>query len=222
VAVSISKEDYLKTIAEAQSEGESVAASTLVQWLNVSLPAASMALKRMKRDGFVNVDGDGSITLTEEGRRIAGRVLRRHHLLERMLAQVFHYDWYKIHEEAERLEHAISDDFEQTRISMLGEEGPCPHGNRLGEDTPGTRRARGQFPLGEAAAGQTLRVVSVFERNREFLQFLDGLRIRPGTLLRVQSRAWDETLTCEVEGAPTVLGPRALALIWVQPALPVS
>ncbi len=214
--VSISKEDYLKSIAEAESEGESVVASTLVQWLSVSLPAASMAIKRMKRDGYVDVDRGGAITLTEEGRRIASRVLRRHHLLERMLAQVFHYEWYKIHEEAERLEHAISDDFEGKLVALLGEEGPCPHGNRLGEDTPATRRQRNQFPLSEAKPGQSVQVVSVFERDRPFLEFLDSLNIRPGTVIKVHSKAWDETLTGEVDGAATVIGARALNLIWVK------
>ncbi|MCX6621472.1 MAG: metal-dependent transcriptional regulator [Acidobacteria bacterium] len=215
MAVSISKEDYLKTIAEAESEGEAVVASTLAAWLSVSLPAASMAIKRLKRDGYVDVDRRGAITLSGEGRKIASRILRRHHLLERMLAQVFHYEWYKIHEEAERLEHAISDDFERKLIALLGEDGPCPHGNRLGEDTPGTRRRRSQFPLSEALPGQSVQVMSVFERDRPFLEFLDGLQVRPGSVIQVQSKAWDETLTCEVNGATTVIGARALNLIWV-------
>src|SRR4051794_7520071 len=74
VKITISKENYLKTIAEAQSEGETVIAATLSRWLKVSAPAVTMAIKRLKRDGLIRVDEDGRIWLTEEGREIAGRV----------------------------------------------------------------------------------------------------------------------------------------------------
>jgi len=81
VKITISKENYLKTIAEAESEGETVIAATLTRWLNVSAPAVTMAIKRLKRDGLIRVGKEGQITLAAEGKEIANRLLNRHHLI---------------------------------------------------------------------------------------------------------------------------------------------
>lgn len=216
VTVSISKEDYLKAIAEAKSEGEKVSSVTLVRWLNVSPPAASMALKRLQRDKLVRMDSGGGITLTAEGQAIAERVLRRHHLLERMLTEMFGFEWYKVHDEAERLEHAISDDFERKLVEILGEEGLCPHGNALGMDTPDSRRAQGMVPLAEAEAGVGFRLTSVFERDRKLLEYLDGLGLKPGEHVTVESKNWDDTVTLSAHGRAVVLGRRAAELVWVK------
>ena len=107
--ITISKENYLKAIAEAESEGETVKAVTLVRWLGVSAPAVTMAIKRLRRDGLIQVGEEGQITLTAEGRDIANRLLNRHHLIERMLTEIFGLEWYKVHDEAEQLEHALRD-----------------------------------------------------------------------------------------------------------------
>ena len=98
--ITISKENYLKTIAEAESEGEIVIAATLARWLNVSPPAVTMAIKRLKRDSLIDVGLEGQLSLTTAGREIANRLLHRHHLIERMLTEVFGMEWYKVHEEA--------------------------------------------------------------------------------------------------------------------------
>ena len=100
--ITISKENYLKAIAEAESEGETVKAATLSRWLNVTAPAVTMAIKRLKRDGMILVGEEGHITLTSAGREIANRILNRHHLIERMLAEIFGMEWYKVHDEAEQ------------------------------------------------------------------------------------------------------------------------
>src|ERR1700685_3602585 len=89
VKITISKENYLKAIAEAESEGEPVIAATLARWLSVSAPAVPMAIKRLKRDGLIRAGRDGELSLTTAGRDIANRVLHRHHLIERMLAEIF-------------------------------------------------------------------------------------------------------------------------------------
>src|SRR5437763_4843659 len=150
VKITISKENYLKAIAEAESEGETVIAATLARWLNVSAPAVTMAIKRLKRDSLIRVDREGHISLTNEGREIATRVMNRHHLIERMLAEIFGMEWYKIHEEAEQLEHAVSAEFERRLQEKLGQGEACPHGNRVAFDTPEDRRSRGWLPLNEA------------------------------------------------------------------------
>jgi DtxR family transcriptional regulator, Mn-dependent transcriptional regulator len=183
--ITISKENYLKTIAEAASEGDAVKAVTLSRWLQVSAPAVTMAIKRLRRDGLIDVGEEGHLTLTAAGRDIANRLLNRHHLIERMLAEIFGLEWYKVHEEAEQLEHAVSADFERKLIEKLGAGGACPHGNQVGMDSPADRRRRGLKPLEESQAGDRLVVVSVFERDRKLLEQLDASGIRPGVSVEV-------------------------------------
>ena len=183
--ITISKENYLKAIAEAASEGEVVKAVTLARWLHVSAPAVTMAIRRLSRDNLIAVAADGQITLSTAGREIATRLLNRHHLIERMLTEIFGLEWYKVHDEAEQLEHAVSADFEQKLIEHLGTEGTCPHGNLLGVDTPADRRARGLKPLDEALPDERLQVMSVFERDRKLLEYLNGVGIRPGVVVDV-------------------------------------
>jgi DtxR family Mn-dependent transcriptional regulator len=215
--ITISKENYLKTIAEAESEGETVIAATLVRWLGVSAPAVTMAIRRLKRDALIRVSAKGGIALTRQGREIANRLINRHNLIERMLTEVFGMEWYKVHDEAEQLEHAVSADFERKLRERLGDGVSCPHGNRTGMDSPGDRRERGWIPLEETAAGQTARVQSVFERDRKLLEYLDGLGIRPGVELHVIARNYDETLTLKAGGKAVQLGRAAAARIWVTP-----
>ena len=215
--ITISKENYLKAIAEAESEGQVVIAATLARWLNVSPPAVTMAIKRLKRDGLIQVAKDGQITLSAGGRDIATRLLRRHHLIERMLTEIFGMEWYKVHEEAEALEHAVSADFERKLIERLGDGGVCPHGNIIGLDTPLERRKRGWLPLDGLGADDEARVVSLFERDRQLLEFFDGLGIYPGATLRLVRQNYDDTLTLQV-GAQTVqLGLSAARKVWVEP-----
>jgi DtxR family Mn-dependent transcriptional regulator len=217
VRITISKENYLKAIAEAESEGESVIAATLVRWLGVSAPAVTMAIRRLKRDGLIRVSANGVIALTRAGREIANRVLNRHHLIERMLTEIFGMEWYKVHDEAEQLEHAVSADFERKLAEKLGAGEACPHGNRVGMDRPRDRRERGWTPLDELTSGQTGQIQSVFERDRELLEYLDGLGIRPGVRVRVRARNYDQTLTLGVNGKSVHLGRAAAARVWVTP-----
>ncbi len=211
--ITISKENYLKSIAEAESEGETVIAATLSRWLNVSAPAVTMAIKRLKRDGFIKVGEEGHIRLTEAGRTIANRLLHRHHLIERMLTEIFGMEWYKVHEEAEQLEHAVSEDFERRLEERLGTSDACPHGNRVGMDTPEDRRQRGWRRLYEIETFGT--VMSVFERDRRLLEFLNGLGIRPGVKLEITARNYDETLTLSVNGRQVQLGRPVAEKVWI-------
>jgi DtxR family Mn-dependent transcriptional regulator len=148
-----------------------------------------MAIKRLKRDALIHVGAEGQITLTPDGREIAVRLLNRHHLIERMLTEIFGLEWYKVHDEAEQLEHAVSADFEIKLVERLGTSNACPHGNIVGMDSPAARRQRGLKPLEEAVPGEPLVVVSLFERDRKLLEYLDGAGIRPGVRLEMVSHA---------------------------------
>ena len=215
VKITISKENYLKTIAEAQSEGGPVIAATLARWLNVSPPAVTMAIRRLKRDKLIDVGSEGELSLTAEGREIADRVLNRHFLIERMLAEIFGMEWYKVHEEAEQLEHAVSPEFERLLQEKLGTSEACPHGNRVSYDTPEDRRSRGWRPLDECDSESPVTVVSVYERDRKLLEYLHELGIRPGATLDLITRNYDDTITLRIQGRPIPLGKAAASKVWV-------
>jgi DtxR family Mn-dependent transcriptional regulator len=216
-SIYVSKENYLKAILEAEAEGRQVISAMLAHWLEVSAPAVTMALKRLKRDGFVEMRGDGIVRLTAAGRETAYHTAVRHHLIERMLSEVFGMEWYEIHEEAERLEHAVSPAFETKLKEKLGDGGACPHGNQVLPESPAQRKRRGETPLSEAVEGRRYTVVSLQERDHKLLLFLHQAGIDPGQSLRVVSQNYDQTVSIELPTGPSILGRPAAEAVWLRP-----
>ena len=214
--ITVSKEDYLKAILEAEAEGENVISATLAHWLHVSAPAVTMALRRLRKDGLVQVRADGHVQLTRSGRAIAQRTVNRHHLIERMLHEVFEMEWYKVHDEAERLEHAVSDDFEAKLAEKLGHGGACPHGNQPTPENPAARRRRGWKLLSEAETEKTYAITSVYERDRKLLEFLEERGMRPGAKLKVLARHYDQTMALKTERGKVSVGRPVADRVWVE------
>jgi DtxR family Mn-dependent transcriptional regulator len=218
VKLTISKEDYLKGVAEAEEEGDqAVSSAVLRRRLGVSAPAVTAALRRLKRDGLLRVGATGIIRLTASGREITAKLLRRHYLIERMLTEVFAMEWYRVHEEAERLEHAVSDDFEGRLVEHLGTDAPCPHGHYVESRSATDHRRRGWRLLGELTAAQGGKVRAVYERDRGLLEYLDRVGLRPGVRVELTSRNVDETLALRVGGAPVKVGASIGVKVWVSP-----
>ena len=215
--ITVSKEDYLKSILEAESEGEEVISARLADLLKVSPPAVTMALRRLKKDGLVRVEATGEVQLTAAGRKIARKLTLRHHLIERMLSELFGMEWWKVHDEAERLEHAVSPDFEAKLLARLGPGGACPHGNLSELESPASRRRRGLVLLADAEPGQAYTVSGIYERDRQLLEFLEHRGIRPGAKFRLLERNYDKTLSIRTSSGAVVLGGLASEKIWVSP-----
>jgi DtxR family transcriptional regulator, Mn-dependent transcriptional regulator len=213
--ITVSKEDYLKAVLEAESEGETVISATLAHRMKVSPPAVTMALRRLKKDGFVRVQADGNVRLTAVGRKIARKLTLRHHLIERMLSEMFGMEWYKVHDEAERLEHAVSPDFEAKLLAKLGRGGACPHGNLSEQESPASRRRRGLLLLSEAERGKHYVVSGIYERDRQLLEFLEMRGIRPGVKLDLLERNYDQTLSVRTSAGSVILGRPSAEKIWV-------
>jgi DtxR family Mn-dependent transcriptional regulator len=212
--LTISKEDYLKAIAEAESEEGTVIAATIARWLAVTPPAVALALRRLRRDKLVEVDRKGRIALTPAGRQVSDKLRFRHHLVERMLHEMLGMEWYKVHEEAERLEHSVSDDLERKLIEKLGTDQPCPHGNQINKSAA-ERHELGFQLLWEASPGSSLKIKSMYERDRQLLEYFDGMGIRPGIELKVLSHNYDGTVTFRVGKRTLNLGESAARKIWV-------
>lgn len=215
--ISVSKEDYLKAVLEAESEGQTVISATLAHWLGVTPPAVSMAVRRLKRDGYVDVKADGIIRLTGQGRQAAYRTALRHHLIERMLSEMFGMPWYEVHDEAERLEHAVSPAFEARLLEKLGEQGTCPHGNAVLPENPDQRIKRGLRTLAEGAENTDYIVASLYERDPRLLRFLHENGIAPGGTVRVLRRNYDRTLAIRTSAGTATLGAPAAEKVWVKP-----
>jgi len=214
-SINVSKENYLKAILEAEAEGFQVIPAVLAHWLEVSAPAVTMALKRLKRDGCVVVGADGIVRLTAQGRETAYRTALRHHLVERMLSEIFGMEWHEIHEEAERLEHAVSPAFESKLREKLGEGGACPHGNAVLPVNPKERKRRGEIPLSEAVPGKRYTVTSLQERDPKLLLFLHDAGIGPGKSLKITSQNYDQTVSIELSTGSCILGRPAAAAVWL-------
>ena len=216
--ITVSKEDYLKSILEAESEGETVISARLADLLKVSPPAVTMALRRLKKDGLVRVESRGEVRLTAAGRKIARKLTLRHHLIERMLSELFGMEWWKVHDEAERLEHAVSPDFEAKLLAKLGSSGACPHGNLSEAEGPASRRRRGLVLLADAELENLYTVSGIYERDRRLLEFLEHRGVRPGAKLRLLERNYDQTLTLATSSGTVSLGPAASERVWLLPA----
>ena len=216
--ITVSKEDYLKSILEAETEGEAVISARLAQILKVSAPAVTMALRRLKKDGLVRVGAKGEVSLSVSGRKIARKLTLRHHLIERMLSEMFGMEWWKVHDEAERLEHAVSPDFEAKLLARLGSAGACPHGNLSEMESSTSRRRRGLVLLAEADVDTPYTVSGIYERDRGLLEFLEHRGIRPGAKLKVMERNYDQTLTLNSDEGTVSLGPAASEKVWLTPA----
>lgn len=216
--ITVSKEDYLKAVAEAEAEGQTVIAATLAHWLSVTRPAVTFALQRLTKDGLVSIEPDGHIRLTAQGRQIAQRTILRHHLVERMLSEIFGMAWFEIHDEAERLEHAVSPAFEKKLVEKLGRKDTCPHGNGLALRSPAERRKRGLRLLIETEMGQSYRIASVYERDRKLLEFLEKEGLRPGVRVSMEARNYDGTISLSVGRRRIRLGASAAERLWVAKA----
>lgn len=212
---SVSQEDYLKAIWEMLDENQAPISARLAEELQVTPPAVTAALKRMTRDGHVNVDRKGQIVLTQKGRKFAEHLALRHQLAEMLLTDVIGLSWAKAHDEAERLEHAISPEVEALLIKRFGDKKSCPHGVPM-RGGIATLRKQGAVLLADLRAKDSGEILCVYEKDAQFLEFLEGLHLRPSTTVDVLRREYDETMTLRVEGKTIHLGKPATTRIWVK------
>lgn len=206
-------EDYLKAAFAVAARGETVTVSALAAQLGVSLPSVSSMVKRMTADGLVERGGSREIRLSASGERHALRVVRRHRLLEAFLAEVLGLGWDEVHDEAERLEHALSERLEDRIDAHLGHPTHDPHGDPIPPKS-GTHEERWAQPLPATAEGARFRVERVSDRDGSALRYLAQLGIRPSVTLEVQERApFGGPLWVRVGGQRQALGLELAGLV---------
>ncbi|TMC66484.1 MAG: metal-dependent transcriptional regulator [Chloroflexota bacterium] len=178
---------YLEAIYYIRAEGEPVRSARLADWLSVSRPTVTVALRRMTRDGMVRLNAHKEIELTARGDEAAAAIVRRHRIMERWLTDVLGLDWVTADAEAERLEHAVSQVVEETLYRSLGRPKTCPHGNPIpGHSTMRANELR-LSALRPGEIGTITRISEVAQREAPpLLQYLHDRGLHPGTRITVE------------------------------------
>jgi DtxR family Mn-dependent transcriptional regulator len=181
-------EDYLRTIYALEEEVQPVIAARVAEEVGVTPSTMVSTLRRLEGEGYLKVLRRKEIHLTPEGKQVAERILRRHFLLERFLTDVLGLDWVKAHQEAHRLEHALSQEVEDRLAKLLGYPTTCPHGNPIpSKDAEWSPRSKGT-PLHKISAGEEVELDHITEggeRDARLLGFLQEHHLVPGTKVRV-------------------------------------
>ena len=185
--LSRSVEDYLKVIYHLSSEGGFAATSDIAARLAVAPPSVSGMVKRLSEAGLIEHVPYRGVQLTAQGRRAALRMIRRHRILEVYLMRHLDYDWDSVHEEAERLEHAVSDDLIDRMARALGDPHYDPHGAPI-PTVEGEIEETVLTPLADAPVGATVELRQVDDADPARLRYLAEQGLTPGTLLLVADR----------------------------------
>lgn len=211
---------YLEAIFYIWNEGEAVRSARLADWLGVSRPTVTVALRRMSRDGMVRLNARKEIELTARGRGMAESIVRRHRIMERWLTDGLGLDWVTADEEAARLEHAVSDVVEKRLYEVLGRPATCPHGNPI----PGySEAAPNELRLTNVKAGaraSITRVSEVAEREAPLLlAYLHERKLVPGAEIAVvEVDGVGRTVRIKAGARQVTLSHDTAAKLWVVPA----
>lgn len=192
-----SVEDYLKAVYRLSAADHPASTSEIANLLELSAASVTGMVKRLSEQGLLEHVPYKGARLTREGRRAALRMVRHHRLIESYLVEFLGYSWDTVHEEADRLEHAVSDALVERMAAALGHPSVDPHGDPI-PDEDGSVREVACTPLSNIPAGDTVEILRVAEQDPERLRYLATLGLRPGVVLNV--------LDCQpFEGPVTVL-----------------
>jgi DtxR family Mn-dependent transcriptional regulator len=210
-------EDCLKAIYEIESSGNAAGTNEIARHLQVAAPSVTGMVRRLAEKGLVAHEPYRGATLTEAGRRAALQTLRRHRVIETYLAIALGYPWDRVHDEAERLEHAASDELVDRMATAVGDPGVDPHGapipRRDGTIDETRHRSLAELPVGEPA-----RMTRVSDEDPALLQYLARLGLKPGAEVVVEHRApFDGPTSLRVDGASHLIGSSLATQIRIAP-----
>ena len=210
-------EDYLKAIYEIGRGSVSVATNDIAQRLSLTAASVSGMVKRLADQGLLSYERYRGVMLTDTGRRAALRTIRRHRVIESYLSHALDYPWDRVHDEAERLEHAASDELVNRMASAIGEPVVDPHGAPI-PSRDGLMDETDYLSLSELGAGFGARVVQVSDDDPEMLRYLGELAIVPGAEVIILSKApYEGPITLRVAGTKISIGPALAAQVMVEP-----
>ncbi len=209
-------EDYLKVIYELERNGAAAGTSEIAGRLGIAPASVTGMIQRLARLGLVESERYRGTRLTEAGRTAALQLIRRHRIIECYLVERLGFGWEDVHEEAERLEHAASDQLIARMAGAIGNPTQDPHGAPI--PTPDGRVDESHLPsIAEMAEGTDATVMRMSDRDPDFLRYLDGLGIRPGARVRLVTRGpFDGPLSVAVDGVPQTIGTNSAARVFIR------
>ena len=209
-------EDYLKAIYELEQHGAAAGTNDIATRLRIAPASVTGMIQRLARLGLVESERYKGARLTDAGRRAALQLIRRHRIIESYLVERLGFGWEDVHDEAERLEHAASDELIARMAEAIGNPTEDPHGAPIPSAEGRVDETR--LPaLSEMDAGRTATVVRMSDRDPQFLRYLDELGIRPGVAVRLVERApFDGPLTLEVDGRSCTIGTTAAGRVFIR------
>jgi len=198
--VTVAEEEYLQTLFWLHEAGLPMTGANLARAMQLSAPTVHEMIGRLERDGYVTRGPDKHLRFTDNGREHATDIVRRHRLIERFLTDVLGVPWDEVHEEAERLEHAMSPVLEERILAAIGGAETCPHGHPI---SAGARLAG--VPLADVQVGASVRVLRFENEAEELLRYLKASGIEPGLEGRMASRDEQEVVLQTTDGRRCVL-----------------
>jgi DtxR family Mn-dependent transcriptional regulator len=209
-------EDYLKVIYEIERLSGAAATTDIAHRLAIAPASVSGMVRRLAEQGLLAHERYRGVRLTDEGRRIALRMVRRHRIIEAYLTRALGYPWDRVHDEAERLEHAASDELIDRMAEAIGEPSVDPHGAPI-PTREGEIEERSLLSLADLPAGAEGRVVRVSDDDAPRLRYLGELGLVPGVVVRVLSQApFGGPITLRVGDAEHQVGPGLAAVVQVE------
>ncbi|MDX6636757.1 MAG: DtxR family transcriptional regulator, Mn-dependent transcriptional regulator [Solirubrobacterales bacterium] len=197
--VTVAEEEYLQIMFWLEEAGLPITGANIARAMQLSAPTVHEMIGRLERDGQVDRATDKSLSFTPDGREHASAIVRRHRLIERFLTDILGIPWDEVHEEAERLEHAMSPVLEQRMAAAIGDATTCPHGHPLVEGA----REHGVL-LADVEAGADVRVLRFENEAEELLHYLKEAGLEPGLEAKLESSGAEEVVLRTTEGAHAV------------------
>jgi DtxR family transcriptional regulator, Mn-dependent transcriptional regulator len=191
----VAEEEYLQSLFWLQEAGLPMTGANVARAMQLSAPTVHEMIGRLERDGYITRDASKAIAFTESGQEHAGGIVSRHRLIERYLTDVVGVPWDDVHEEAERLEHAMSPRFEAYMKSAIGDAKTCPHGHPIEVGT----RIEG-VPLADVDVGATVKVVRFENEAEDLLHYLKASGLEPGCRGVLAARDDEEVVVVADDG----------------------
>lgn len=210
-------EDYLKAIYELERDGAAAGTTDLAAHLGVAPASVTGMVRRLAEQGLLTHERYHGVRLTDQGRLGALRTLRRHRVIEAYLVDVLGYRWDEVHDEAERLEHAASDDLIDRMARAMGEPTVDPHGAPI-PSREGAVSEPTYVPLADLAVGASATIMRIADEDPDLLRHVADLTLTPGSTVHITQRApFGGPIALDVDGHNVVIGPELASRLLVQP-----
>jgi DtxR family transcriptional regulator, Mn-dependent transcriptional regulator len=209
-AATVAEEEYLQTLFWLQEAGLGMTGANVARAMQLSAPTVHEMVGRLERDGYITRDKDRTIAFTVLGAEHAEGIVRRHRLIERFLTDVLGVPWDEVHEEAERLEHAMSPVLEERMLAAIGDAKTCPHGHPI---AAGVRMAG--VPLADVAVGASVKVLRFENEAEDLLHYLKGSGLEPGLEGTLAMRDEEQVMLQSADGRHCTVTPSVAETVSV-------